>query len=83
MGNKSKTNYRLNWGKSKAQVEQCCDTCGKANHRLIHDTETKKWECRSCAQRLPLEQPRMFGKLRTMTKREYDKQNEFVQKTKF
>jgi len=83
MGNKSKTNYRLNWGKSQAQVEQCCDTCEEPTHRLIRDTKTKKWECKKCAQRLPLEQPRMFGKMRTMSHKQYEKQNDFIHKTKF
>jgi len=84
MGEKSKpSGWNLNWGKGPKAEAQSCDFCKKEAHRLQYVTGEKKWICAECSDRPMLERGQMFGKLRPIGKKEYEKQNDFVQKTKF
>ncbi len=84
MGEKSKpAGWNLAWGKSTVGKLQCCDFCQKEAQKLQYVADKKKWCCVGCAGRPMLAKGKMFDKLRMVGKKEYDKQNKFVQETKF
>jgi len=84
MGEKSnKAGWNLAWGRSVGGQVQKCDFCQKETHKLQYAMAEKKWSCLECAHRPMLVKGKLFGKIRPISAKEYDKQNNFVQNTKF
>jgi len=84
MGEKShRGGWNLAWGRSVVGKKQRCDFCNEVAHSMQYVASERKWRCAQCADRPMLEKGKMFGKLRPISAKERDKQDNFVQHTKF